>query len=184
MLSVTDNSRGRAVIPRYIVCPRQIARLIAKYSVFSCQSATGSFAPAFSVVSATAATGIYPLKFATWFGVAESEAVDLFVHASAIGLFEMDWLLLCPMCACVVESFTSLVTVDNHYHCPMCRCDYEAILDDFIAVRFTVSSAVRPIVFHNPTSVSATDYCLEYRMTTDGLRADGTPLVHLINIAR
>jgi hypothetical protein len=35
MLSVTDNSRGRAVIPRYIVCSRQIARLTTKYSVFS-----------------------------------------------------------------------------------------------------------------------------------------------------
>jgi hypothetical protein len=42
MLSVTDNSRGRAVIPRHIVAFRQIARLKTEYSVFSCQPATGS----------------------------------------------------------------------------------------------------------------------------------------------
>jgi hypothetical protein len=35
MLSVTDNSRGRAVIPPHVVSLRQIARLRAKYSVFS-----------------------------------------------------------------------------------------------------------------------------------------------------
>ena len=119
---------------------------------------------------------INPLKFATQFGIAEPEAVDLFVHASAIGLFETDWLLLCPMCACVVESFASLVAVDNHYHCPMCRCDYEAMLDEFVAVTFTVSSAVRPIAFHDSSALGAADYCFECRMTTDGLRPDGIPL--------
>jgi hypothetical protein len=32
MLSVTDNSRGRAVIRGHIVSPAQIARLVTKYS--------------------------------------------------------------------------------------------------------------------------------------------------------
>jgi len=56
----------------------------------------------------------------------------------------MDWLLLCPICACVVESFGSLKSVGDKYHCPMCRCDYESALDEFIAVTFTVSRTVRP----------------------------------------
>ena len=34
-----------------------------------------------------------------------SEAIDLLLHATAQGLFEMDWLLICPRCACAVESF-------------------------------------------------------------------------------
>jgi len=37
---------------------------------------------------------INPLTFGTRFGIAEPEAIDLFVHSSAVGLFEMDWLLL------------------------------------------------------------------------------------------
>ena len=123
---------------------------------------------------------INPLAFGVRFGIAEAEAIDLFVHSSAVGLFEMDWLLLCPICACVVESFGNLKSVGDKYHCPMCRCDYESALDEFIAVTFTVSRAVRAIVFHSMQDVSATDYCFECRMTADGLRPDGPPLAAVL----
>ena len=119
---------------------------------------------------------INPLTFGTRFGITEPEVIDLFVHASAVGLFEIDWLLLCPMCACVVESFASLSVVDDKYHCPMCRCDYESALDEFIAVTFTISRAVRCIAFHTLFDLSAVDYCFESRMTPDGLRPEGLPL--------
>jgi class 3 adenylate cyclase len=123
---------------------------------------------------------INPLAFGLKFGIAEPEAIDLFVHGCSAGLFEMDWLLLCPMCACVVESFGSLTSVGDSYHCPMCRCDYESALDEFIAVTFTVSRAVRPIIFHSMEDLSAADYCFECRMTADGLRPDGPPLVEAL----
>ena len=97
--------------------------------------------------------------------MAEAEAVDLFLHAAAVGLFAMDWLLLCPMCSCVVGSFGSLRAVDNHYHCSMCQTDYEAKLDDYIAVTFTVSPAIRRIAFHDPAALSARDYLVKYRVT-------------------
>jgi Family of unknown function (DUF5939) len=92
----------------------------------------------------------------------------------------MDWLLLCPMCACVVESFASLTNVGESYHCPMCRCDYESTLDEFIAVTFTVSHSVRSIVFHSRSNLSAVDYCFECRMTTDGLRPEGPSLAETL----
>ncbi len=118
--------------------------------------------------------------FGTKSGIPETEAIDLLVHAAAVGLFEMDWLLLCPMCACVVESFGSLVGVTDRYHCPMCRCDYNSTLDEFIAVTFTVSSAVRKIAFHKMSDLTAEDYCFECRMTADGLRPEGQPLAELL----
>lgn len=123
---------------------------------------------------------INPLAFGMRWGIAEAETIDLFVHASAVGLFEMDWLLLCPMCACVVESFGSLSVVNDKYHCPMCRCDYESALDEFIAVTFTVSRAVKSIVFHSLPDLSAVDYCFEGRMTTDGIRPEGMPLAEAL----
>lgn len=51
---------------------------------------------------------INPIQFATEKSIAEAEAIDLFLHACVAGLFEMDWLLVCPMCSDVVESFRSL----------------------------------------------------------------------------
>ena len=51
----------------------------------------------------------------------ENEIIDLFLHATALGLFSMDWSLYCPQCCCVVESFRSLKSLHNHYHCPFCQ---------------------------------------------------------------
>src|SRR6185437_12165174 len=77
---------------------------------------------------------INPIRFAAERSIAETEAIDLFLHGTATGLLEMDWLLLCPMCSDVVESFRSLRHLHSHYHCHLCQTDYEAALDDYITV--------------------------------------------------
>lgn len=118
---------------------------------------------------------INPLQFAADKSIAEAEAIDLFLHACVAGLFDMDWLLICPTCSDVVESFRSLRTLHSHFHCPLCQTDYEAALDDFIAVTFTVSPAVRGIRFHTPDSLSAWDYAFVYRWTPGGVLPDGVP---------
>jgi hypothetical protein len=106
---------------------------------------------------------INPLRFAADKSIADAEAVDLFLHACVARLFDMDWLLICPTCSDVVESFRSLRTLHSHFHCTLCQTDYEAALDDFIAVTFTVSPAVlasastRPIRFLRGTTPSFTD---------------------------
>ena len=41
---------------------------------------------------------INPVKFAVDKHIGEAEAIDLFLHGTAHGLFEMDWLLICPRC--------------------------------------------------------------------------------------
>ena len=73
----------------------------------------------------------------------ENEIIDLFLHATAVGLFSMDWSLYCPQCCCVVESFRSLKSLHNHYHCAFCQVGYDAALDEYIAVAFTVSPNIR-----------------------------------------
>ncbi len=118
---------------------------------------------------------INPVQFAAEKSIAESEAIDLFLHAAAAGLFDMDWLLVCPTCSDVVESFRNLGTLHNHFHCSLCQTDYEAALDDCIAVTFTVSSAVRGIRFHHPDSLSAWDYTFVYKWTPGGVLPDGVP---------
>ena len=120
---------------------------------------------------------INPLTFAAERNIAEAEAIDLFLHAASLGLFEMDWLLVCPMCACVVESFGSLRTLGKTLSLLPCRTDYEAALDDYITVTFTVCAKIRPIVFHNSADLSAWDYCFRCSVTPDGLMPDGEPWV-------
>jgi len=118
---------------------------------------------------------INPIAFATEKSIAEAEAIDLFLHACVAGLFDMDWMLVCPMCSDVVESFRSLRKLHTHFHCHLCQSDYDAALDDYITVTFTVSPGVRGIRFHNPEALSAWDYVFHYRMTPGGLMPDGVP---------
>ena len=50
---------------------------------------------------------VNPIQFAIEKSIAEAEAIDLFLHACVAGLFDMDWMLVCPLCSDVVESFRS-----------------------------------------------------------------------------
>ena len=79
------------------------------------------------------------------------------------------------MCSDVVESFRTLRKLDTHFHCHLCQCDFDAALDDYITVTFTVSPAVRSIRFHKPDELSAWDFVFGYRMTPGGLMPDGAP---------
>lgn len=118
-----------------------------------------------------------PFTFATEKNIQEGEAINLFLHATAVGLFEMSWMLVCPLCSCVVESFHSLKAVHNHYHCFLCQEGFEAKLDEFIAVSFTVSPNVRDIIFHHPERLSPKEHFFDYSAIEDGRLADGTPFV-------
>jgi class 3 adenylate cyclase len=118
---------------------------------------------------------INPVQFAREKSIAETEAIDLFLHACVAGLFDMDWQLVCPMCSDVVESFRSLRKLHTHFHCHLCQSDYDAALDDYITVTFTVSPAVRGIRFHQPDALSAWDYVFHYKLTAGGIMPDGLP---------
>jgi len=126
---------------------------------------------------------VNPIKFAADKGIAEAEAIDLFLHATARGLFEMNWMLLCPLCGCVTESFGTLNKLHDHHHCNLCRTDLDAKLDDYVAVTFTVSAQIRPIKFHQPEKLSAQDYTFVYNVAPEGKGPDGRIFSALIQDA-
>jgi class 3 adenylate cyclase len=120
---------------------------------------------------------INAFSFARERNLSENEVIDLFLHATALGLFFMDWSLFCPQCCCVVDSFRNLNRLHNHYHCPFCQVGYDAALDEYIAVTFTVSQDIRKIKFHDPDQLSAWDKFFKTQNTSEGLLPDGQPVV-------
>jgi hypothetical protein len=64
---------------------------------------------------------INPLRFAADKCLAAAETIDLFPHAAALGLFEMNWVILCPLCSCVIDSFRALRNLDKHCRCVICQ---------------------------------------------------------------
>src|SRR4051794_8330028 len=111
------------------------------------------------------------------------EAVDLLLHAAALGLFEMDWLLVCPRCACAVESFARLRAVRRRFRCPQCHNGYEAAMDDLVAVYFNVSPQVRAVRYHRPETLDPLDHLLVFRSVREGRRPDGRPYLDTVREA-
>ena len=116
---------------------------------------------------------VNPIKFAHERNMAEAEAIDLLLHATAVGIFTMDWMVLCPMCSAIVESFGTLRTINsNHYHCHFCQNDYDATLDDYIVVAFTIAPGIRSIAFHQPETLAPLDYLGQVTFSGPHLQCD------------
>ncbi|MFB2606277.1 DUF5939 domain-containing protein, partial [Rhizobium phaseoli] len=77
---------------------------------------------------------INPLAFARDHSISEAESIDLFLHATRSGLFEMSWDVVCPQSGMVLDSFGALRTLKTHYVCGLCDVSGETDLDDFIEV--------------------------------------------------
>lgn len=122
---------------------------------------------------------INPLEYARDKHIKEKEACDLFLHASRLGLFDIQWGLVCPMCGDTVESFASLRKVDTHFHCTICELDSVATLDDFIMISFVISPRVRSIVFHHPEQLSILDYWQHYRFNRQWRHKSGSSITSL-----
>ena len=110
---------------------------------------------------------INPVAYATSQGLAEGEAIDLFLHATKAGLFDMEWNVVCAGCGNTNTSFRRLESVDPHTTCDLCQFESTAALDDFIQVTFTISPAVRRIAYHDPASLSAEDLYFRYHFCRD-----------------
>jgi class 3 adenylate cyclase len=117
---------------------------------------------------------VNPLAYAEERGMAEREALDLFLYSALHGIFELQWHVLCVSCGSVVSSFRELSSLHPHVICVVCTTENEATLDDYIQVSFTVNPAIRAIPFHRPDELSIEDRYLRYHLDRGLLRlSDG-----------
>jgi class 3 adenylate cyclase len=98
------------------------------------------------------------LAWAAARGIEEDRAIDAFVHASKLGLFEMSWNLLCPGCGGVLGASGTLHTMRDEYECRLCAGAYQPKLDEMVEVSFTVSPGLRRIAHHNPDTLPQWEY--------------------------
>jgi class 3 adenylate cyclase len=88
----------------------------------------------------------------------EDGALDAFVHAAKLGLFEMSWNLLCPGCGGTLGVGSSLKGMKEQYECSLCAGAYEPKLDELVEVSFTVNPGVRRIAHHAPEELPFWEY--------------------------
>ena len=64
---------------------------------------------------------------------------------------ELSWNVLCPGCGGVLDTSTTLKSVNkDEYDCALCAAGYRPTLDEMVEVTFTVSPRVRRIAAHDP----------------------------------
>src|SRR6267378_3020180 len=59
---------------------------------------------------------VNPIQYGGAVDLSEADAIELFVHAAKVGLFEMDWLLICAYCPQVAGSFRELDQVHPRFN--------------------------------------------------------------------
>lgn len=117
---------------------------------------------------------INPIRFAAQRNIPEQDSIDLFLHGTAAGVFQMNWHLVCPSCGDSVESFRTLNNLNSHFYCSVCQRNTEATLDDYIHITFTISPQIRDIVYNYPDSLPVEDFYFKYHFN-DGAAYAGGP---------
>jgi len=99
------------------------------------------------------------LDFAKKTGLDEERAIEAFLHAARLGIFDLSWNMLCPGCGGVLDASATLKSFDRQkYDCALCACGYEPTLDEMVEVTFTVTPRVRHIAAHNPDTLPVAEY--------------------------
>src|SRR5258708_23998346 len=99
------------------------------------------------------------LDFSTRTGLDEEKVISAFLHAARLGLFDLNWNVLCPGCGGVLGAHNTLKSLrHDDYNCALCAVGYEASVDELVEVAFTVSPRVRRIAAHDPNTLPIWEY--------------------------
>src|SRR6201987_5791355 len=99
------------------------------------------------------------IDFAIKVGLDQERTIAAFLHAARLGIFELAWNVLCPGCGGVLDSTTTLKSVDkDEYACAWCAAGYTPTLDEIVEVTFTVNRRVRRVAAHDPNELPFNEY--------------------------
>src|SRR5919201_946984 len=93
---------------------------------------------------ALALARLRPYALADAWGVPRRAVLELCLLATRIGLLELRWDVLCPLCRGAKERARSLADVRAQVHCDVCQIDFRANFARFVEVTFRPNPAVRP----------------------------------------
>ncbi len=74
------------------------------------------------------------------------------LRATRVGLLDLQWDLLCPLCRGPQESGSSLKDIDSQVHCETCRIDFTVNFDRFVELTFRPNATIR--------TIDVKDYCI------------------------
>jgi len=95
---------------------------------------------------------IKPYELADSWQQARRVVLETCLRATRVGLLDLQWDLLCPLCRGPQESSSSLKDIDPEVHCETCRIDFTVNFDRFVELTFRPNDSIR--------TIDVKDYCI------------------------
>ena len=92
-----------------------------------------------------AASRIRPYALADEWQVSRRAVLETCLQSTRVGLLDLQWELLCPLCRGSQETETSLREISSHLHCETCRIDFTVNFDRFVEVTFRPNALLRAV---------------------------------------
>jgi class 3 adenylate cyclase len=86
-----------------------------------------------------------PYALADCWRVPRKALLEMFLHAVRLGLLDLRWELLCPLCQGATEVLPSLSMLSAKTHCDSCLIDFEVNFDRSVELTFRPNPRVRPV---------------------------------------
>ncbi|MGB9304191.1 MAG: DUF5939 domain-containing protein, partial [Mycobacterium sp.] len=99
-----------------------------------------------------------PYRYAAETGIAERDAVDLFLHAAHAGVVEFSWGVLCPACGSFITTDHALRALNQERVCAICDIPIPPSIDDNVEVAFSVAPSARAIRFNAVNAPGKLDF--------------------------
>lgn len=103
-------------------------------------------------------TSIRSYQFAADHNLLMRETLRVFLYATKVGIFNLNWNMMCPNCRVSKSEFGSLALVTNRFHCDFCGIEYDANFDNYVELQFSVHPNIR--------SASVSVFCVGGPMIT------------------
>jgi class 3 adenylate cyclase len=92
---------------------------------------------------------IRPYALADDWKLPRRDVLETCLRATRLGLLDLQWELLCPLCRGAGETGKSLSEINSQVHCETCRIDFTVNFDRFVEVTFRPNSLLRQIHSQN-----------------------------------
>ncbi|MGH9883396.1 MAG: DUF5939 domain-containing protein, partial [Pyrinomonadaceae bacterium] len=90
-------------------------------------------------------TRIRPYALADSWGESRRAVLEACFHATRVGLLDLQWDLLCPLCRGPQETSGSLRDINSQVHCAGCQIDFNVNFERFVEVTFRPNASVRSV---------------------------------------
>jgi class 3 adenylate cyclase len=107
-----------------------------------------------------------PYVLAEHWGVPRRAVLELCLFATRIGLLDLRWDLLCPMCRGAGNTATSLNEVKSEVHCPSCNIDFRVNFERSVELTFRPNPSIRLLRLN--------EYCIGGPQFTPHIKAQQT----------